>query len=264
MSKHLRLSLLAAVAIAAVSPANAATVLYSGQDINNGPGSAVASNPNADAASASFLSALSGTSTESFETFATGASAPLNLSFTGSAGTLGATLTGSGVVASATRAFPSSSGQYAVGGSNFYSVEGGDFGIVFDQNIAAFGFFATDLEDLANIDIILNYAAGGSMTYNLESVFGPPAGTFLESGSVHFLGFIDTANPFMSVDFAGVGAAGDILAFDLMTIGDVGQVTNPPGAVPEPSTWALMLLGFFGIGAVMRRRKDVTTTVTYA
>jgi hypothetical protein len=36
------------------------------------------------------------------------------------------------------------------------------------------------------------------------------------------------------------------------------------GAVPEPSTWALMLLGFFGIGAVMRRRKDVTTTVSYA
>ena len=29
-------------------------------------------------------------------------------------------------------------------------------------------------------------------------------------------------------------------------------------AVPEPTTWALMLLGFFGIGAVIRRRTQAT------
>lgn len=31
-----------------------------------------------------------------------------------------------------------------------------------------------------------------------------------------------------------------------------------PPAVPEPATWALMLLGFGGIGAVMRRRRKLT------
>jgi hypothetical protein len=32
-------------------------------------------------------------------------------------------------------------------------------------------------------------------------------------------------------------------------------VPNPPGAVPEPGTWALMLLGFAGVGAAMRRSR---------
>lgn len=36
-------------------------------------------------------------------------------------------------------------------------------------------------------------------------------------------------------------------------------------AVPEPATWAMMLVGFGGIGFAMRRRKSkVTTTVAYA
>lgn len=36
----------------------------------------------------------------------------------------------------------------------------------------------------------------------------------------------------------------------------VAQVTPPPvGAVPEPATWAMMLLGFFGIGGAMRSRQ---------
>ena len=79
---------------------------------------------------------------------------------------------------------------------------------------------------------------------------------------MHFLGFTDTTNLFTSVNFGGAGTAGDILAFDLMTIGDAGQVTS---GVPEPATWMLMLLGFFGIGAMMRRRKSaVTTKVRYA
>jgi len=29
----------------------------------------------------------------------------------------------------------------------------------------------------------------------------------------------------------------------------------PPGGVPEPASWALMLVGFFGLGSMVRRRK---------
>ena len=35
-------------------------------------------------------------------------------------------------------------------------------------------------------------------------------------------------------------------------------------AVPEPATWAMMLIGFGGIGFAMRRRSKVRTTVSYA
>lgn len=259
----MRVQYLAGLAMAAAPlPAFAATTVYSGQDINNSGGNSIPANPNSDVAAASFASALSGTSTESFEGFATGTSAPLNLSFTGSAGSLSAVLSGSGSVATATRAAPTGTGQYAIDGTNYYAVSSANFTITFGSDIAAFGFYATDLEDLKNINVTVNYAAGGSSSYNLETLFGAPAGTFLASGSVHFLGFIDTANPFSSIAFDGAGTAGDILAFDRMTIGDRAQVVNPPG-VPEPSTWAMLILGFGAVGATMRRRRQ-TARVRFA
>lgn len=39
--------------------------------------------------------------------------------------------------------------------------------------------------------------------------------------------------------------------------------TGTPGGVPEPATWALMILGFGGVGAAMRRSKT-KVRVTYA
>ena len=31
----------------------------------------------------------------------------------------------------------------------------------------------------------------------------------------------------------------------------------PGGAVPEPATWAMMLMGFFGLGAALRGRREL-------
>jgi hypothetical protein len=35
---------------------------------------------------------------------------------------------------------------------------------------------------------------------------------------------------------------------------------SSPGGVPEPASWALMIMGFGGVGAVMRRRNTVAAT----
>ncbi|KQU53080.1 hypothetical protein ASG67_09565 [Sphingomonas sp. Leaf339] len=45
-----------------------------------------------------------------------------------------------------------------------------------------------------------------------------------------------------------------------------GQLTISPitAAVPEPTTWAMMVLGMGVVGFAMRRRRAVTTRVTYA
>lgn len=49
--------------------------------------------------------------------------------------------------------------------------------------------------------------------------------------------------------------------------GIIPGVPPPPGggisAVPEPATWAMLVLGFLGVGAVLRRRagKDAHTTI---
>jgi hypothetical protein len=42
------------------------------------------------------------------------------------------------------------------------------------------------------------------------------------------------------------------------------KITDVAGAVPEPATWAMMLVGFGGVGFAMRRRSKVRTTVSYA
>jgi hypothetical protein len=35
-----------------------------------------------------------------------------------------------------------------------------------------------------------------------------------------------------------------------------------PGGVPEPATWAMLIFGFAGIGAVLRRRRSAGVAVT--
>jgi len=46
--------------------------------------------------------------------------------------------------------------------------------------------------------------------------------------------------------------------------GTAGRFSVATAAVPEPATWALMLLGFGIVGFGMRRRQNVHTAVAYA
>ena len=59
-----------------------------------------------------------------------------------------------------------------------------------------------------------------------------------------------------SVDFGGTT---NQVAFDNITLGSAVA-----GGVPEPTTWALMILGFGAIGGAMRRRQSVTAKVRFA
>lgn len=68
------------------------------------------------------------------------------------------------------------------------------------------------------------------------------------------VGFTGTAQ---SVVFGGTA---NQQVFDDFTFGS----TVVGGAVPEPATWAMMLLGFGTIGGALRRRSKVKTTVSFA
>ena len=48
------------------------------------------------------------------------------------------------------------------------------------------------------------------------------------------------------------------IAFDDISV----TASRINGAVPEPATWAMMLIGFGGIGVTMRRRRPTTRTAT--
>lgn len=43
-----------------------------------------------------------------------------------------------------------------------------------------------------------------------------------------------------------------------------GNLTFIPGGIPEPMTWAMMILGFAAIGFAMRRRSEEVARVRYA
>ncbi len=40
----------------------------------------------------------------------------------------------------------------------------------------------------------------------------------------------------------------------------ISEITAVPTAVPEPATWAMMLVGFFGLGGVLRSRRGALKT----
>ena len=44
-----------------------------------------------------------------------------------------------------------------------------------------------------------------------------------------------------------------------MTVDTLTVSLTPTPAVPEPSTWAMMILGFLGLGFMAYRRKNSTT-----
>lgn len=57
-----------------------------------------------------------------------------------------------------------------------------------------------------------------------------------------------------SADIARLSITGSFFGLRNMTVSDA----VPAGAVPEPATWAMLLLGFFSMGTAIRRRRLAT------
>jgi hypothetical protein len=76
---------------------------------------------------------------------------------------------------------------------------------------------------------------------------------------IEFLGLVtsDHSATIKGLQFHLVGDEPAGFAVDNIRFGVGDQVITPGGgAVPEPATWAMMLLGFLGLGAALRRRKQ--------
>ena len=74
-------------------------------------------------------------------------------------------------------------------------------------------------------------------------------------------GFTISGGTLERLDFIFRPGVADAKQFRLQLADDGG---NDPGggAVPEPASWAMMIVGFGGVGAAMRRRRTLTAAAT--
>jgi hypothetical protein len=235
-------ALVAAAASALATPAGAAVTTFFGEDLGPGDESRPASMPNAQSAHDGFLSNLVGVTTEGFEGFVDGATGPFALAFGGDTATLS---NGAGATV---RDVPSGTfnGTFPTTGAKFLltNIGGGAFSITFSAPQNAFGFYATDIGD-----------GGGRLGLAFDdAALDVPSSALTPSGSVLFFGYINPDVAFTKVTFTNASQGVDGFGFDDLTVGRHENILAP---VPEPDSWALLILGFAGLGAALRRRRHV-------
>lgn len=133
------------------------------------------------------------------------------------------------------------------------------------------GDFSTSLGNtiaLYSGDTLLgSYALKPALAGASSAYYGNPNAAYLGQNSWEpyaFFGVTSTV-AFDRIDIIENGGGG--FELDNITIGSAiqlghtggGNDTADTGAVPEPSSWAMMLVGFGAMGAVMRMRRRATT-----
>jgi PEP-CTERM motif len=114
---------------------------------------------------------------------------------------------------------------------------------------------------------------------NVGSVSGPGFSwvfndAILTTGGLHFdyNGIVFSAGPSLYNIFSDLGGTNNALLasndpflrgiVDTLGVGTISAAVPVTAAVPEPSTWAMMILGFAGLGFMAYRRKSKPALMT--
>lgn len=109
-------------------------------------------------------------------------------------------------------------------------------------DITGDGWTTVDSLSFAPVVLGANTALNGDLPANQRALTGTISGLNVANGSTFGFRWLD-------VDAVG---SDNGLAVDNLSIAAVTAAA--PGAVPEPSTWAFLILGFGTVGAALRRR----------
>jgi hypothetical protein len=151
-----------------------------------------------------------------------------------------------------TTAFPSAPGGYSWyengGGTGYTDITltgGGSFSAV--QILVGSGWFG------GTPDLEYQLLDGGSL---VASGVAGPVPTYSDAGFSQYYGFTGGTFDEVQLQVQNPGTAFNPGAYEAGAYADIA-IGN---AVPEPATWAMMLVGFGGLGAAMRsRRKQIVT-----
>lgn len=110
----------------------------------------------------------------------------------------------------------------------------------------------------ANTSGTINDFAGGTQTFGPGNfVYNGYADRIVDMSTAGGLSFAHTASTFTLGIRAGgsgwQGGADESWGIDNLKI--TATLRDPTGAIPEPATWAMMILGFGAAGTAMRRRR---------
>lgn len=99
--------------------------------------------------------------------------------------------------------------------------------------------------------ISFGFSDGSSATANFTNITGPILlpGKWQEF-SIAFAAQGAGSTGRFAIEYVGYADLSNYMGVDTLSI-----QTDAPSAVPEPSTWAMMVLGFAGLGAVLRGRR---------
>jgi hypothetical protein len=142
-------------------------------------------------------------------------------------------VTGSGTFSCSSASATVAAGtEFQIGNAPTYSFLGADFG-----------------EGTLFINALADSSLGGTILNFTDT--NAPFTSFLLASSSGFAGF----------DISDVSLTGGLLSIDLRGTNNTqgGQIAlqlSSAAAVPEPSTWAMLLLGFGAAGFAMRRRRN--------
>jgi PEP-CTERM motif len=184
--------------------------------------------------SSAFSSATSGLTVENYGSYSAGTLVPegstlgaLSYSFNTASG-LG------GIITSQFNSFTGTSlGANQVGGAQFFFANEG-FTVTFASAVTAVGIFA-------NVNLGTSFTLNtttGSLTQTINSY---------DTSTFGFFG-ITSSTPFNAATFTSQN--------DGISTFNIPEIEFQAAAVPEPSTWAMMILGFAGIGFMAYRRKS--------
>jgi hypothetical protein len=194
---------------------------------------------------AAFLAAVGTTGVDTFDNFSNTGSTPSPI--TRPAGSFGYT-----AAASTSSFFGAGSGA-----DHWLSTNTATDSITFSGftgGVSGFGgfFFGSDISGAF---------AAGSVTLTATDASGTSTFTITNATTSSFLGFV-SSGPLLSATLTAVQPTSGPLWSTANDLTLAGAAATP--GVPEPATWAMLLMGFGAVGFAMRRRPSVSTRVRFA